>query len=132
MKPARRGRGSGGTRPAVGRTSRALAGQYVDHDHIGQVFGALTDLQDDVLREVLPTHGFPVASIEHLRRGDRAGLVAARLDALIDGERDFMEARNVAPPQEQTAGIIADSDASDEEYFDIEYGEPDDDGDGAP
>ena len=106
---------------------------YVDHDHIGQAFGALTDLQDDVLREVLPTHGFPVASIAHLRRGDRAGLVAARLDALIDGEREFMEARNVAPPQEQTAGIIADSDASDEEYFDIEYGEPDDDGDdGAP
>ena len=105
---------------------------YVDHDHIGQAFGALTDLQDDVLREVLPTHGFPVASIAHLRRGDRAGLVAARLDALIDGEREFMEARNVAPPQEQTAGIIADSDASDEEYSDIEPGEADTDGDGTP
>ena len=105
---------------------------YVDPGHVGQAFGALTDLQDDVLREVLPTHGFPVASIEHLRRGDRAGLVAARLDALIDGERDFMEVRNVVAPQDQTAGIIADSDASDEEYFDIEYGEPDDDGDGAP
>ena len=106
---------------------------YVDHDHIGQAFGALTDLQGDVLREVLPTHGFPVvASIAHLRRGDRAGLVAARLDALIDGERDFMEARNVVPPQEQTAGIIADSDASDEEYSDIEPGEADTDGDGTP
>ena len=60
-------------------------------------------------------------------------MVAVRLETLIHGERDFMVARNVVPPQEQTAGIIADSDASDEEYFDIEYGEPDDDGDdGAP
>ena len=103
---------------------------YVDPGHVGQAFGALRYLQDDMLREVLPTHGFPVASIEHLRRGDRTGLVAARLETLIDGERDFMEARNVAPPppQERTAGTIADSDASDEEYFDIEYGEPDDDG----
>ena len=106
---------------------------YVDPGHVGQAFGALTNLRDDVLKEVLPTHGFPVAaSIEHLRRDDRAGLVAARLETLIDGEREFMEARNVTPPQERTAETIADSDASDEEYFDIEYGEPDDDGDGAP
>ena len=107
---------------------------YVDPGHVGQAFGALTNLPDDVLKKVLPTHGFPVASIGHLRRDDRAGLVAARLETLIDGERDFMEARNVALPQERTAGTIADSDASDEEYFDIEYGEPDDDGDsdGAP
>ena len=102
---------------------------YVDHDHVGQAFGALANLQDDMLREVFPTHGFPVASIEHLRRGDRTDLVAARLETLIDGERDFMEARNVAPPQERTAGTIADSDASDEEYFDIEHGEADADSD---
>ena len=105
---------------------------YVDHDHAGQAFGALTDLQDDVLREVLPTHGFPVESIEYLRRGERTGLIEARLETLIHGEREFMEARKVAPPQEQTAATIADSDTSDEEYFDFEYGEPDDDGDGAP
>ena len=103
---------------------------YVDHEHVGQAFGALTNLSDDVLKEVLPTHGFPVASIEHLRRGDRAGLIEARLENLIHGEREFMVTWNVAPPQEQTAGIIADSDTSDEEYFDIEYGEPD--GDGVP
>ena len=102
---------------------------YVDHDHVGQAFGALTELQDDVLMEVLPTHGFPVASMDHLRSGNRTGLIEARLEALIDGERNFMVARNVVPPQERTAGTIADSDASDEEYFDIDHGEADADDD---
>jgi len=100
---------------------------YVDRDHVGQALGALEDLSDDVLMEVLPTHGFPVTSIDHLRNGDRAGLIEARLETLIDGEREFMEARNVVPPQEQTAAIIADSDASDEEYSDFEPGEADTD-----
>ena len=102
---------------------------YVDHKHVGQAFGALTELQDDVLMEVLPTHGFPVESINHLRSGNRTDLIEARLETLIDGERDFMVARDVVPPQERTAGTIADSDASDEEYFDIEYGEADADDD---
>ena len=105
---------------------------YVDRDHVGQALGILEDLPDDVLTEVLPTHGFPVTSIDHLRSGNRTDLIEARLETLIDGEREFMEARKVAPPQEQTAATIADSDTSDEEYFDFEYGEPDDDGDGAP
>ena len=100
---------------------------YVDRDHAGQALGALEDLPDDVLTEMLPTHGFPVTSIDHLRSGDRAGLIEARLETLIHGEREFMEARNVVPPQEQTAAIIADSDASDEEYFDFEPGEADTD-----
>ena len=100
---------------------------YVDRDHVGQALGALEDLPDDVLTEVLPTHGFPVESIDHLRSGNRIGLIEARLEILIDGEREFMEARNVVPPQEQTAAIIADSDASDEEYSDFEPGEADTD-----
>ena len=102
---------------------------YVGRDHVGQAFGALTELQDNQLMEVLPTHGFPVASIDHLRSGNRTGLIEARLETLIDGERDFMVARNVVVPQERTAGTIADSDASDEEYFDIEHGEADADED---
>ena len=105
---------------------------YVDRDHVGQALGALEDLPDDVLTEVLATHGFPVESIDHLRSGNRIGLIEARLEFLIDGERDFMMARNVVPSQERTAATIADSDTSDEEYFDFEHGEPDDDGDGAP
>ena len=98
---------------------------YVDHDHVGQAFGALTDLPDDMLKEVLPTHGFPAESINHLRSGNRTGLIEARLEALIDGERNFMVKRSVVPPQERTAGTIADSDASDEEYVDIDYREAD-------
>ena len=98
---------------------------YVDHDYVGQAFGALTDLQDDVLKEVLRTHGFPAESINHLRSGNRPGLIEARLEALIDGERNFMVERSVVPPQERTAGTIADSDASDEEYVDIDHGEAD-------
>ena len=35
-----------------------------------------------------------------------------------------MMTRNVVPPQEQTAGIIADSDASDEEHLDIDTENP--------
>ena len=102
---------------------------YVDRDHVGQAFGALTELQDNQLMEVLPTHGFPVASMDRLRSGNRTGLIEARLEALIDGERGFMVERGVVPPQERTAGTIADSDASDEEYFDIEHGEADSDDD---
>ncbi len=98
---------------------------YVDRDYVGQAFRALTDLRDDVLKEVLLTHGFPVGSIDHLRSNDRTELIEARLEALINGERDFMVERGVVPPQERTAGTIADSDASDEEYVDIDYGEAD-------
>ena len=92
---------------------------YVDRDHVGQALGALDDLPDDVLTEVLPTHGFPVTSIDRLRSGDRAGLIEARLETLIHGEREFMVTRNVVPSQEQTAAIIADSDASDTDGDDI-------------
>ena len=105
---------------------------YVDRDHVGQAFGALKDLQDDVLMEVIPTHGFPVASMDYLRSDDRTGLINARLETLIDGERGFMVRKNVVPPQEQTAETIADSDASDEEYFDIEHSESNTDGDEIP
>lgn len=45
---------------------------------------------------------------------------------------DFMVTRNVVPPQERTAGIIADSDASDEEYLDIDHGESGTEGDEIP
>ena len=43
-----------------------------------------------------------------------------------------MIARNVVPPQERIAGTIADSDASDEEHFDIEHGESDTENDEIP
>ncbi len=79
------------------------------------IFGALCALDDDRLREILPTHGFPEESIELLREGDREGLIRARRDALIEGERAFLDARGVTLPTRRTAPAIADSDSSDDD-----------------
>ena len=88
---------------------------FVDADQIGQTFVDLVGLKDDVLTKLLPTHGFPADSVQQIRNDDRVGLIKARLETLIAGEREFMEERNVTLPTERTATTIADSDASDEE-----------------
>ena len=88
---------------------------FVDADHTGQALGALTDLDDDALRRLLPTHGFPLNCIGRLRNGDRAGLIRERLDTLIEGERDFMTQWRVSLPPERMAPAIADSEVSDDE-----------------
>ena len=88
---------------------------FMDGPHVRQAIGVLTQLDDDALGTLLPTHGFPADCIDRLRNGDRAGVLEARRDALIAGERKFMEERNVALPTERTAATIADSDTSDEE-----------------
>ena len=88
---------------------------FVDADQFGQTFTNLTDLSDEELMEVLPTHGFPVDSVHRLREGDRVDLIRGRLETLIAGERGFMEERNVRLPTARTAASIADSGASDEE-----------------
>ena len=93
---------------------------FLDHDHVGQAFGVLKGLETELLVELLPTHGFPVDAVQQLRNGDRVGLVAARLETLIDGEREFMRRLNVILPTELTAATIADSDTSDEEFSEIE------------
>ena len=95
---------------------------FVDREHNGQAFGVLRSLGDDELRELLPTHGFSVEVISRLREEDRAGVIATRLDTLIDGEREFMRRRNVRLPTERTAVAIADSDTSDEEVAESEPG----------
>lgn len=87
---------------------------FVDGDHVGQAIGALEELDDDLLKTLLPSHGFPANCVMRLRNGDRAGLLEARLEALIVGERAFMDERNVTPPAERTAATIADSDTSDD------------------
>ena len=88
---------------------------FVDEDHVGQALGALAQLDDEELRRLLPTHGFPIDCIDRLRNDDRPGLIAARLSTLIDGERAFMDQRRVGRPTELMAPAIADSDASDDE-----------------
>ena len=80
---------------------------FVDRGHVGQVFLVLQGMSDLRLRELLPTHGFPVDSIRRLKDGDRAGLIQARLKTLIDGEREFMTRLNVVPPAERTAATVA-------------------------
>ena len=47
--------------------------------------------------------------------GGVAGVIAARLRTLIEGERQFMVERQVTLPAARTAPAIADSDASDDE-----------------
>lgn len=88
---------------------------FVDEVHVGQAISALEGLDDHLLRELLPTHGFPADGIDRLRNGDRAGLVKARLETLIAGERRFLTERGVRLPTERTAATIADSDTSDDQ-----------------
>ena len=88
---------------------------FLDADQVGQAFSELVGLNDDVLRDLLPSHGFPAESVHPLRNGDRVSLIRGRLDALIDGERIFLKTRNVKLPTERTAATIADSDASDDD-----------------
>ena len=93
---------------------------FLDRGHVGQAFGVLKGLDAELLVEVLPTHGFPVDAVQQLRNGDRVGLIGARLETLIDGEREFMKRLNVMLPTERTAATIADSDTSDEEFSESE------------
>ena len=88
---------------------------FLGIEQVGQAFDHLVGLTDEVLTELLPTHGFPANSIHRLREGDRDGLIKARLDTLIAGERKFMEERHVTLPTTRTAPTIADSETSDEE-----------------
>ena len=87
---------------------------FLDHDILEPAFNHITDLSDDMLRKLLPSHGFPTDSLAPLRNGDFATVIRERLDTLINGERDFLTERGVTPPLERTAAAIADSDASDE------------------
>ena len=88
---------------------------FVDEDHVGQALGALAKLDDEELKRLFPTHGFPIDCIGRLRNDDRPGLIDARLATLIGGERAFMVQRRVSLPTKRMAPAIADSDASDDE-----------------
>ena len=80
-----------------------------------QAFLAMESLDDSRLKELLPTHGFPADSLPRIRSGNQAGVIEARLETLIAGERKFMEQRNVSVPVTRTAENTADSGASDDE-----------------
>ena len=88
---------------------------FFDSGQVGQAFLRMGELDDDTLMDLLPTHGFPADSLQWIRCGDRAGLIEARLDILIAGEREFMKKLGVSLPVARTAANIADSEVSDEE-----------------
>ena len=88
---------------------------FFDTGQVGQAFLRLRELDDNTLMELLPTHGFPADSLRWIRSGDRAGLIEARLEILIAGEREFMKELDVSLPVARTAANIADSEVSDEE-----------------
>lgn len=88
---------------------------FVDSPRVGQTFGVLAALDDERLRAALRGHGFPPGSLQLLRSDDRSGVVRERLRNLVAGEREFLQARNVALPTEQTADTIADSDTLEDE-----------------
>ena len=88
---------------------------FFDSGQVGQAFPRMGELDNDTLMELLPTHGFPADSLQWVRNGDRAGLIEARLDTLIAGEREFMKELGVSLPVARTAANIADSEVSDEE-----------------
>lgn len=88
---------------------------FLDDGHVGHALSVLSALDDGALRDLLPTHGFPIDCVDLLRNNDRAGLIKARLASLIDGERTFMVQRGVTLPAERTGPTIADSEASDNE-----------------
>ena len=101
---------------SLGELSSSPANRmFLDAERTRQGFDLLAALPDEALMERLPGHGFPPdSSILRLREGDRERLVRERLETLIDGEREFMEARNVRLPGQRTGASIADSEASDE------------------
>ena len=89
---------------------------FLDRGHVGQAITALAELTDEELTVLLPTHGFSLNSIDLIRNNDRAGLIEGRQRSLIEGEREFMKTRDIAPPTRQMAVSIADSDGSDDDY----------------
>ena len=88
---------------------------FFDSGQVGQAFLRMEILDDETLMELLPTHGFASGSIRWIRGGNRTGLIEARLESLIAGEREFMRELGLSLPVARTAANIADSEVSDED-----------------
>ena len=88
---------------------------FFDSGQVGQAILRMEILDDDTLKELLPTHGFPADSLQWICAKDRVRLIETRLETLIAGEREFMRELGVSLPVARTAANIADSEVSDEE-----------------
>ncbi len=89
---------------------------FLDDEVYGNAFDHLQNLEDDDLKEVLPSHGFPGNSLQKLRAGDRIEFIRMRQANLIRGEREFMEEKQVELPGMDIGKTVADSDTSDTVY----------------
>lgn len=83
---------------------------FIDDDHRGAVWGSLVEVarRDP---DSLASHGFPPNAARFIIDDDREGLIRARLHELIEGERQFIRAKGLAPPHAEQGNIIADTDA---------------------
>ncbi len=114
-------RGPGALRKiATTLTDRALSSSpgnrmFAQHDQAGQAVTTLRGLDDETLRLVLPSHGFPEGAAESVQTGDRDTLIQQRIAHLVDQERNFMIERGVKPANEKTGPIIADTDMDEPE-----------------
>ncbi|MXW13409.1 MAG: DUF262 domain-containing protein [Rhodothermaceae bacterium] len=86
---------------------------FLDRDLVDNAFDHLTELDDSMLKKLLPSHGFPAGSIQMLRDGDRNKFILQRQEYLIQGERRFMGDRGVNLPESGIAETVTDSDTSD-------------------
>lgn len=88
---------------------------FVDADHTGQALGALRELAMGGHQDSLGSHGFADRAVSLLAGDEREPLIEARLDTLVEGERAFIESKEVAPPTQRIAATVADSATSEEE-----------------
>ena len=88
---------------------------FMDEELRGQALSHLESLDDEHLSKLLPTHGFPTECTDMVRKGDRTGLLEARRQYLMEGERMFMQERFVSLPTDRTAATVADSDTSEDD-----------------
>lgn len=107
---------------------------FVDREHRGQTLGSVVrtlgaEVNGPIFssnnmtnkgRVFLVSHGFPLDVAERLFADDRVGVIRGRLQALIEGERQFMKACGVVLPRFEQADVIADSDVSSDEDEDYE------------
>ena len=99
---------------------------FMDEELRGQALSHLERLDDEHLSKLLPTHGFPTDCAGMVRKGDRTGLLEARRQCLMEGERRFMQERDVSLPTGKTAATVADSDTSDDDSAEADVMPPTD------
>lgn len=98
-----------------GRFSSPANRMFVDADHTGQALAALRQLASEGKQDALASHAFRDRAVSLLSGDDQEALMKARLDTLVEGERDFIRSKGVVRPKRRTAATVADSETSEGE-----------------